>query len=335
MPRQGRIDSPGALHHVIVRGIERQRIFQDDQDRNRFVDRLGTILSETATPCYAWVLLPNHVHLLLRTGSVPIATVMRRLLTGYAVTYNRRHRRHGHLFQNRYKSVLCQEEPYLLELVRYIHLNPLRAKIVLNLSGLDSYPYAGHRFVLGKEGPSWQDVNTVLSHFGGRASIARRRYREFVREGMKEGRRPELVRGGVKRGIGGWEETRDGKAEAERIKGDERILGEREFIEDVLRASEEELERRYRLKTQGHDLERLMRRVGEITGIEPNRIGARGRYADVVEARSLLCYWAVRELGVSATELARRFGMTQPAVSISVKRGEHRANAKSLKLLAE
>jgi hypothetical protein len=260
---------------------------------------------------------------------------MRRLLTGYAVTYNRRHRRHGHLFQNRYKSVLCQEEPYFLELVRYIHLNPLRAKIVLNLDGLDSYPYAGHRVVLGRERASWQDVNTVLSQFGGRASIARRRYREFVREGIKEGRRPDLVRGGLKRGIGGWEETRDGKAEAERIKGDERILGEGEFIENVLRTSEEELERRYRLRTQGYDLERLIRRVGEVTGIEPNRIGARGRYADVVEARSLLCYWAVRELGVSATELARKFGMTQPAVSISVKRGENLANAKALKLLDE
>jgi hypothetical protein len=195
---------------------------------------------------------------------------MRRLLTGYAVTYNRRHRRHGHLFQNRYKSVLCQEEPYFLELVRYIHLNPLRAKIVLNLDGLDSYPYAGHRVVLGRERASWQDVNTVLSQFGGRASIARRRYREFVREGIKEGRRPDLVRGGLKRGIGGWEETRDGKAEAERIKGDERILGEGEFIENVLRTSEEELERRYRLRTQGYDLERLIRRVGEVTGIEPN-----------------------------------------------------------------
>jgi len=165
MPRQGRIDSPGALHHVIVRGIERRRIFQDGQDRNRFVDRLGTILSETATPCYAWVLLRNH--LLLRTGSVPIATMTRRLLTDYAVTYNRRHHRHGHLFQNRYKSVLRQEEPYLLDLVRYIHLNPLRAKIVLTLADLDSYPYAGHRFVLGKGGSSWQDVDTVLSHFGG------------------------------------------------------------------------------------------------------------------------------------------------------------------------
>jgi hypothetical protein len=189
--------------------------------------------------------------------------------------------------------------------------------------------------ILGKEENCWQDVETVLSRFGRRVRIGRRRYREFVRDGIKEGQRPELVRGGMKRGMGGWEETGEGSAESERIKGDERILGEKEFMEEVLRASEEELDRRSRLRAQGYDLERLTGRVGEILGIEPERIWGPGRYADVVAARSLLSYWAVRELGVSATELARRFGMTQPAVSISVKRGENLANAKGFKLLGK
>ena len=133
MPRKARIDAPGALHHVIVRGIERKAIFKDRFDRTNFVKRLGTILLETDTPCYAWVLMHNHVHMLLKTGLTPIATVMRRLLTGYAQQFNRRHRRHGHLFQNRYKSFLCQEDAYFLELVRYIHLNPLRAHVVKDL----------------------------------------------------------------------------------------------------------------------------------------------------------------------------------------------------------
>ena len=127
MPRKAGIDAAGALHHIIVRGIERRKIFYDDADRDAFVTRLGQVLIETHTDCFAWALIPNHVHLLLRTGLTPIATVMRRLLTGYAVQFNRRHRRHGHIFQNRYKSILCQEDPYLKELVRYIHLNPLRA----------------------------------------------------------------------------------------------------------------------------------------------------------------------------------------------------------------
>ena len=124
MPRQARIDAPGALQHIICRGIERRAIFQDDVDRDDFVRRLSMVLLETDTRCYAWALIPNHFHLLLKTGTVPIAALMHKLLTGYAVRYNRRHGRHGHLFQNRYKSILCQEETYLLQLIRYIHLNP-------------------------------------------------------------------------------------------------------------------------------------------------------------------------------------------------------------------
>jgi len=126
MPRKARIDAPGALHHIIVRGIERRKIFYDDKDRNNLIKQLDAVLTNTQTPCFAWAFLANHAHLLLRTGTAPIATTMRRLLTGYAVSFNRRHRRHGQLFQNRYKSILCQEDTYLLELVRYIHLNPVK-----------------------------------------------------------------------------------------------------------------------------------------------------------------------------------------------------------------
>jgi putative transposase len=130
--RKSRIDAPGALHHIIVRGIERRNIFFDDMVRDNFIDRVGGIVTDTETACYAWALIPNHFHLLLRTGRAPIATVMRRLLTGHAGYFNKRHRRSGHLFQNRYKSILSQEGTYLLELelVRYIHLNPLRAKVI-------------------------------------------------------------------------------------------------------------------------------------------------------------------------------------------------------------
>ncbi len=144
MPRKARIDAPGALHHIICRGIERRKIFLDDSDRDHFVQRLGRVISETQTPCYAWAIIPNHFHLLLKTGNIPIATVMRKLLTGYAVTFNRRHDRVGHLFQNRYKSILCQQDRYFLELVRYIHLNPLRANLVGSIRQLNRYEYCGH-----------------------------------------------------------------------------------------------------------------------------------------------------------------------------------------------
>ena len=166
MPRQSRLDAPGALHHIIVRGIERRNIFADDRDRYDFIDRLGAIVAETDTGCFAWSLIPNHFHLLLRTGSAPIATVMRRLLTSHATRYNRRHRRSGHLFQNRYKSILCQEDSYFLELVRYIHLNPLRAKLAQDMDALGKYPFSGHSVIMGKAHQPWQDIDKVLRHFG-------------------------------------------------------------------------------------------------------------------------------------------------------------------------
>lgn len=136
MPRKSRIDAAGALHHVIMRGIEHSKIFRDDADRDDFLRRLSLILKDTKTVCYAWALIPNHIHLLLKTGKSSLSLVMRRLLTGYAVSYNRRYKRHAHLFQNRYKSILCQEDSYFLELVRYIHLNPFRAGIVSDMSSL-------------------------------------------------------------------------------------------------------------------------------------------------------------------------------------------------------
>ena len=106
-------------------------------------------LNETQTQCYAWALVPNHFHLLLRTGPTSLKKVMGRLMTGYAVTFNKRHKRSGHLFQNRYKSVVCEEDAYLLELVRYIHLNPLRADLVKDLKELDKYAWTGHSAILG------------------------------------------------------------------------------------------------------------------------------------------------------------------------------------------
>lgn len=151
----------------------------------------------------AWALMPNHVHLLIRTGDVPIATLMRRLLTGYAVRFNRKYRRHGSLFQNRYKSILCQEEPYLLELVRYIHLNPLRAGIVGGMPELDAYPYTSHSAIMGRSTKSWQDTYFVPAHFAKAVDRGRELYREYVEQGVGRGR-PDLVGGGFRRSSGSW-----------------------------------------------------------------------------------------------------------------------------------
>jgi REP element-mobilizing transposase RayT len=137
MPRAARLDTPGILQHVMIRGIERRKIFRNDDDRKDMLNRLATLLPETGTVCYAWAFLDNHAHFLFRSGPRGIAVLMRRLLTGYVIGFNRRHRRCGQLFQNRYKSIICQEDAYLKQLVAYIHLNPLRARLVSELAQRD------------------------------------------------------------------------------------------------------------------------------------------------------------------------------------------------------
>lgn len=127
MPRQARLDVPGALHHIMLRGINKSSIFEDDKDRSQFLSRLENNVTAANAMVCAWVLMTNHVHILFKSGKQGISDVMRKQLTWYAQYYNRRHRRSGHLFENRYKSVLCDEDNYLLALIRYIHLNPIRA----------------------------------------------------------------------------------------------------------------------------------------------------------------------------------------------------------------
>ncbi len=138
MPRQARLDVPGALHHIMVRGINKSAIFEGDRDSTLFLERLGENIIQGQCAVYAWVLMSNHVHILFKSGKDGISSVMRKHLTWYAQYYNRRHNRTGHLFENRYKSILCEEEPYLLALVRYIHLNPIRAKIIKTIEELDN-----------------------------------------------------------------------------------------------------------------------------------------------------------------------------------------------------
>jgi REP element-mobilizing transposase RayT len=332
MPRKARIDAPGALHHIMVRGIEKRNVFLDNRDREKFLERLGDILEDTETPCYAWALIPNHFHLLLKTGLVPIATIMRRLLTGYAVFFNLRHKRNGHLFQNRYKSILCQEETYLLELFRYIHLNPLRAGLVKDLQELNRYLYGGHSTVVGKVKRDWQQVDYVLRFFGKKLSAARQNYFRFMEKGVSQGRRPELTGGGLLRSLGGWAALNALKSSSDRVKSDERILGDSDFVNTVLREADESLEHRYKLKVTGYDIDRVAQRVAEVLDIPVDLVWERSRRPVVVQARSLLCHWASMELGMNMTEIAGRLGLGQPAVSIAARRGEKLAEENGYRL---
>jgi putative transposase len=321
MPRKARIDAPGALHHIIARGIARKKVFNDDVDRDFFLERLGTIVQESQTQCYAWALIPNHFHLLFKTGATPIATVMKRLLTGYAMHYNRRHNRFGHLFQNRYKSILCQEENYLLELVRYIHLNPLRAGLAADMKALDQYAYSGHSVLMGRIKAEWQNTVYIAGMFDVQLSTARRRYRAFVQKGIADGKRDDLVGGGLIRSAGGWAAVKVLRRADDFKKGDERILGDGDFVQSVLSEAKETYERKYRLTAKGVGLDDIANRVAEIIGIDPNQVWSRGKQPAAVQARSLLCYWATNDLGISQSALSKKLELSPSAVSLSVARG--------------
>jgi len=331
MPRKARIDAPGALHHIIIRGIEKKAIFRDNRDKHNFLERIGGVILETSTKCYGWALLANHVHLVLRTGLAPIATVMRRVLTGYAQEFNRRYKRHGHLFQNRYKSILCEEDPYFLELVRYVHLNPIRIGLVKSLKGLRHYPFSGHGVLLGQFKNEWQDKDYVLKFFGKTEKKAREEYVSFVAKGLEEGRRTDLTGGGLLRSVGGWSALMALRSEHTRVKGDERILGSSEFVQDVLQKADEQLERRTLLRTKRIDLQKLLSEVSSHYRINPEDLKMKSKSPPIVRARSVYCYLAVRELDFSGASVARKLNISASAVSKAVVRGRDIVRKSGLK----
>jgi len=195
------------------------------------------------------------------------------------------------MFQNRYKSILCQEDLYLLELVRYIHLNPLRAKIVTTLKELDRYRYCGHSILMGKRKNDWQDIDTVLGFFGQKVYSARKQYHVFVEKGIALGKRPELTGGGLIRSCGGWKALKSLYKLGIHQKSDERILGDSDFVESVLERQNEQLERHYRFQAQGYDFNKVVDRVAQLFKMRQEEILRPGKQPERVSARSLVCYW--------------------------------------------
>lgn len=309
MPRSARIDIPGLLQHVIVRGIERRDIFLDDNDRVLFLERLSNLLVETNTECLAWALMSNHFHLLLCPRATKLSLFMRRLLTGYAIVFNLQHKRAGHLFQNRYKSIACQEDAYLLELVRYIHLNPLRAGLVKTIEELDVYQWSGHAVMLGNHKLKGQRADEVLLLFDQTNGNVLEKYQSFVADGIKNGRRDDLVGGGLRRSQAQTDECR---IEAY----DERMLGCGEFVENLWREAE---------SNEKHDtripLEMLLQKTAGIFGVNAELLRQRNRAKELVNARAVISCLAVRECRYSGVDVAEALNLTRSGVSVAVKRG--------------
>jgi REP element-mobilizing transposase RayT len=181
MARKPRLEVEGGLYHVITRGNDRQVIFHSDQDHARFLSLLWNVKERFPFYLYAYCLMSNHLHLLLERRADTVGKIMQRLLTGYSQYYNRRHRHVGHVFQGRHKAILCQSDGYLAELVRYIHLNPVRARMV---EAAENYPHSSQRAYLGFEPACAVDVDPVLRLFGRKKQTARERFRKFVAAGV-------------------------------------------------------------------------------------------------------------------------------------------------------
>jgi REP element-mobilizing transposase RayT len=314
------LDSPGTLHHVIIRGIDRGAIFQDDKDRAEFVRRLKELAKASGTTFYAFAMMTNHVHLMLKSGKTGLSTFMRRLLSGYAQYYNRRHQRVGHLFQNRYKSIICEEDAYFRQLVAYIHLNPLRAGIVSSMDELASYLWCGHSVLVGRQVCDWLDRDYILQFFGSREGSAKREYLTYLESEMKVDREQELTGGGLVRSHGGWSNVLSMRKQGLREMGDERILGSGEFVQTILDQAEEELKHQFsgkeRLERMRRDIDEMCRKSG--ISVEMLRSGRCRRPLPVL--RRELAKRFVEEYGVSLAETARQSGVTTNAVYAMLKR---------------
>jgi REP-associated tyrosine transposase len=311
MPRTARLDLPDLLQHVIVRGVDRCDIFRDDHDRRRFLNGFSKLLVQTGTDCLAWSLMTNHFHLLLRPRMFRLAPFMRRLLTGYAIYYNLRHKRSGHLFQNRYKSIVCEEDAYLLELVRYIHLNPLRARRVEDLAALDSYAWSGHSVIIGKHALEGQVVDEVLSLFAKGKREATRQYMLFVADGVALGKRAELG--------GGRRMTRAHLEELGEEPYDDRILGSGEFVEEL--RQRRELESKF---PRAMEIKDIVANVCRYFEIDPAELQCNSRAARIADARSVICYLAVRQGGHSGVEVGKHVNLRRAGVSVAASRGEEK-----------
>jgi putative transposase len=250
MSRKARIHSPGALAHITAHSIEDRPLFVDNLDRLQFISRLEKLLKKTGYKCNSWTLMDNHYHLVVRTNEKPMSALMRPLNGGYAQWYNKKHIRSGYLFRDRFASSICQDSDYAKELVRYVHLNPLRADLVSTLEELEKWPWCGHGYLLGNEsslGNGFQERGEPLRRFGEDEESALKKYIEYMNEGIKGGKSLE-----------------PGKlqlTEMLKVKGSKKefplVIGDHEFVKNAIKKASEG----YRLHSKDKYEEVMEKRV--------------------------------------------------------------------------
>lgn len=293
MARKPRIHTPGAIYHVILRGNARQDIFSDDKDRYRFYDILHKSCERFQYRIHAFCLMTNHVHLAVQVCEMPLSRIMQNVSLRYTQWFNWRHKQSGHVFQGRYKAIMVDADAYLLELVAYIHLNPVRARIT---DRPEKHQWNSHRAYLGKESISWLDTDSILSQFSMKDREARAKFTGFVLERVSDGRREEF----------------HGEKNI-----DSRIFGDDSFINVVLAKSE-------CLPEQKPDMNAVVEAVKNLYGIGDEQLRTPGQERVASEARSLAA-WATLELsGGKLTELARHMGRDPSTLTCAVRRLEKR-----------
>ena len=284
MARRPRVFAAGLLYHVIVRGNQRRKTFRHDDDYRAYLDRLEKYRTQCQVRIYAYCLMPNHVHLLVETGSTPLAKFMQGLQQSYTQYFNRRYRKVGHLFQGRYKAIICDRDKYLLALVRYIHLNAVRAKLTTRP---ERYRYSGHNSYLTDGTAKIVETTPVLKLMGGKKG-----YAKFVLEGIGEEHN-----------------------EAYYAVEDQRFLGEAGFGEEISR-DVEEISAAKRKKP----IETVFKSIARRVEATPELLRSKDRRWEISHKRAAAVAMLVREYGYRVSEVAQYLGRDQAHVSTMLSR---------------
>ncbi len=289
MARQPRIHSPGSFYHVLLRGNGGQAIFFEDGDRYRLYLLFQEGVERYGYRIHGFCCMTNHLHMVIQVAETPLSKIVQNLSFRYTRWINRKQKRIGHLFQGRYKAILIDADAYLLELVRYIHLNPVRARLVRRPEG---YPWSSYRAYLGQEWLPWLTTDRVLSEFEAQTSKARKRFEQFVHEGMGEGHRNEFYCG----------------------EQDQRILGEDDFVEQVFKKLE------IPFKKKPPTLSSLIRQVSQEYSVTPQELSQPLRTRSLAEARGVVAWLAMERGSGTLATLSEQFGCDPSALSHAVRR---------------
>jgi putative transposase len=312
MPRKARLNVPGTVCHVMARCLRSEVLFKDDDDRSFFLRIFANSVSKAEYRCYAWTLLNNHYHLIVRTSSLDMWHLMKPLNTHYAAYHKKRYGRMGPLFQDRYKSSVTQDQNYIQELVRYVHLNPVRAGICKDLNALAAYPWSGHGALMGRFCHTFQDTQAVLCRFGESIEQSRERYRAFLQEGIEKDLSEDVLVRLVRNSNAGVASGRSAGCW---------VIGDRSFVNKTITQGNAERLRVSRFEQEGRNLDSLAEKVASRRGVCVDSIRNRSRGGRASEARKVFAYTAVKEYHTPSRVVANYCDVGQAAISALAKAG--------------